>query len=154
MSGEDVKSESRRRFLTHVGNAGLAGGAVIGTVGLVAFTNLPVFNEVSSVHKLGRPRDFPSGGRRFLAGPRVFVGRDDRGLYAVSAVCTHLGCVIRDTESGFACPCHGSRYDQDGRVVGGPAPRGLSFVRLKLEVNGAVYADLAAPVDPDVRLEV
>ena len=84
----------------------------------------------------------------------MFVGRDDRGLYAVSAVCTHLGCVIRDTETGFACPCHGSRYDADGRVIGGPAPRGLSFVRLKVEVNGAVYADLSDPVDPDVRLEV
>ena len=44
MSGDDVKSESRRRFLTHVGNAGLAGGAVLGTVGMVAFSNLQVFN--------------------------------------------------------------------------------------------------------------
>ena len=83
----------------------------------------------------------------------MFVGRDVRGLYAVSAVCTHLGCIVRDAESGFACPCHGSRYDDTGHVIAGPAPRALSFVRLKLEVNGAVYVDLADVVDPDVRLE-
>ena len=154
MSEEDVKSEGRRRFLVNVGNAGLVGGTALGTVGLFAFANLPVFNEPSPVHKLGRPADFPRGSRRFLQGPRVFVMADERGLYAVSAVCSHLGCIVRDEATGFACPCHGSRHDSEGHVTAGPAPRPLTFVKLSLGVNGAVYADLSQAVTTDARLEV
>ena len=41
-------------------------------------------------------------------------------------VCTHLGCVpIRDDPTGWFCPCHGSHYDNSGRIVAGPAPKNL-----------------------------
>jgi ubiquinol-cytochrome c reductase iron-sulfur subunit len=43
----------------------------------------------------------------------------------VLGVCTHLGCVPNRTEEGWACPCHGSLYDNSGRVVRGPAPKNL-----------------------------
>jgi glycine/D-amino acid oxidase-like deaminating enzyme/nitrite reductase/ring-hydroxylating ferredoxin subunit len=52
------------------------------------------------------------------------VHRDDAGaLHCVSAVCTHLQCIVRwnDAERSWDCPCHGSRFDADGRVVQGPA---------------------------------
>jgi glycine/D-amino acid oxidase-like deaminating enzyme/nitrite reductase/ring-hydroxylating ferredoxin subunit len=51
------------------------------------------------------------------------VSRDDDGtLHAVSARCTHLGCIVRwnDAERSWDCPCHGSRYDQRGEVLHGP----------------------------------
>ncbi len=47
---------------------------------------------------------------------------------ALSAVCTHAGCLITNFDSGssqFVCPCHGSRYDVNGNVVSGPAPSPL-----------------------------
>ena len=50
--------------------------------------------------------------------------------YAISAVCTHLGCTV-DWDAAmqmFACPCHGSRYDQAGHVTQGPARRDLELV--------------------------
>jgi ubiquinol-cytochrome c reductase iron-sulfur subunit len=43
----------------------------------------------------------------------------------VVGVCTHLGCVPTRNNDGWTCPCHGSRYDNSGRVVHGPAPHNL-----------------------------
>jgi isorenieratene synthase len=39
--------------------------------------------------------------------------------------CTHQGCPVQKVADGFACPCHGGRYDEDGAVTGGPPPRPL-----------------------------
>jgi Glycine/D-amino acid oxidases (deaminating) len=55
---------------------------------------------------------------------RTGVYRDeDGGLHAVSARCTHLGCLVRfnAAERSWDCPCHGSRFDVDGAVLEGPA---------------------------------
>ncbi len=43
----------------------------------------------------------------------------------VVGICTHLGCVPNRTSEGWSCPCHGSVYDNSGRVVRGPAPKNL-----------------------------
>ncbi len=43
----------------------------------------------------------------------------------VLGICTHLGCVPNRTDKGWSCPCHGSIYDNSGRVVRGPAPNNL-----------------------------
>jgi cytochrome b6-f complex iron-sulfur subunit len=68
-----------------------------------------------------------------VGGRPVIVVNTDAGFAALSAVCTHLGCVVRWKKGRrqFFCPCHGGRFDVDGRVLGGPAPRPLA----KLEVE-------------------
>jgi len=43
----------------------------------------------------------------------------------VIGLCTHLGCVPTRKPEGWFCPCHGSRYDNSGRVLRGPAPKNL-----------------------------
>ena len=56
------------------------------------------------------------------------VHRDDDGrLHALSARCTHLGCIVdwNGAERSWDCPCHGSRFDVDGSVLSGPAVAGL-----------------------------
>jgi glycine/D-amino acid oxidase-like deaminating enzyme/nitrite reductase/ring-hydroxylating ferredoxin subunit len=61
-------------------------------------------------------------------GAELAVSRDDRGeLHAVSAVCTHLRCLVawNPAERSWDCPCHGSRFGQDGEVLEGPAVRPL-----------------------------
>ena len=49
--------------------------------------------------------------------------------YGLNAVCTHLGCVVPWVASAnqFQCPCHGSRYNNEGKVVRGPAPLSLAL---------------------------
>jgi glycine/D-amino acid oxidase-like deaminating enzyme/nitrite reductase/ring-hydroxylating ferredoxin subunit len=63
-----------------------------------------------------------------VGGERWAVHRDDAGdVHAVSARCTHLGCLVHfnDAERAWECPCHGSRFAVDGSVLQGPAVRPL-----------------------------
>ena len=62
----------------------------------------------------------------------VVEGEDSIGSYGLNAVCTHLGCVVpwNASENKFKCPCHGSQYDQTGKVVRGPAPLPLALAHV------------------------
>jgi glycine/D-amino acid oxidase-like deaminating enzyme/nitrite reductase/ring-hydroxylating ferredoxin subunit len=65
---------------------------------------------------------------------KVAVYRDENGTFHThSAVCTHLGCIVawNSSERTWDCPCHGSRFDKDGRVLNGPAIRNLSEIEEK-----------------------
>lgn len=86
-----------------------------------------------------RPRDcsgvenVPRGGGKVISldGQHVAVHRRDNGeVVKVSAVCTHMGCLVRwnDAERTWDCPCHGSRFTPEGLVVGGPAEAPLDQV--------------------------
>jgi Rieske Fe-S protein len=58
---------------------------------------------------------------------------DDQGVvHTVSAVCTHMGCILawNNTERSWDCPCHGSRFDHEGNVLHGPAVSPLKKVEL------------------------
>lgn len=59
------------------------------------------------------------------AGRSVALFRTAQGVYAISTVCTHLGCIVKPTVSGFDCPCHGSKFNHAGEVERGPAPKAL-----------------------------
>ena len=50
----------------------------------------------------------------------------DGDYQGISAVCTHQGCIVEPSGRGFRCPCHGSRFDQNGTNSGGPARRPLT----------------------------
>jgi len=68
--------------------------------------------------------------------PTYLIVNKDKTLqnYALNAVCTHLGCVVpwNKAENQFQCPCHGSRYDDTGKVVRGPAPLSLALANVKV----------------------
>ena len=69
-----------------------------------------------------------------VGGERVAVYRDSRGeVHAVSAVCTHLGCIVswNPAEGSWDCPCHGSRFGFEGEVLQGPAVRNLKNIEVE-----------------------
>ncbi|WP_046726814.1 FAD-dependent oxidoreductase [Streptomyces humi] len=77
-----------------------------------------------------RPEDIAPGDGAVVrvGGHRCAVHRDEGGqLHAVSATCTHLGCLVafNRAEQAWECPCHGSRFAPDGRILQGPAVRPL-----------------------------
>ncbi len=69
--------------------------------------------------------------------PTYLVVETDGTLadYGINAVCTHLGCVVpwNSSEDKFICPCHGSQYNAQGKVVRGPAPLSLALAHANVE---------------------
>jgi Rieske Fe-S protein len=63
-----------------------------------------------------------------VKGEKIAAYRDETGnLHAVSAVCTHLACIVgwNNAEKSWDCPCHGARFNFDGEVIHGPAVKDL-----------------------------
>lgn len=68
-------------------------------------------------------------------GKTMSVYRDESGkLFAVKSACTHMGGIVRwnDTEKSWDCPCHGARFDVEGKVLNGPATLDLEKIELPL----------------------
>lgn len=149
-----MEPTSRRSFLWKLGCAGLGLAALEGAWVTLGFGRAPVSYARSERVRLGDPARFALGTREYVEEAGVFVLRDERGLRALSARCTHLGCQVRAdaARDGFVCPCHGSRYDATGKVIGGPAPQPLAFVLLERDKRGRLFVDTAVPVAPDARL--
>lgn len=70
--------------------------------------------------------------------------QEDKTLasYGINAVCTHLGCVVpwNASENKFMCPCHGSQYDNTGKVVRGPAPLSLALAHANTQDDKVVLS--------------
>lgn len=93
----------------------------------VQYTDLVVAGDVDSVDeiKAGKGAIISRG----LS--KVAVYRDPKGeVHEFSAVCTHLGCIVKwnSSENTWDCPCHGSRFDALGKVIQGPANSDLAEV--------------------------
>lgn len=71
--------------------------------------------------------------------------------YGLNAVCTHLGCVVpwNSNEKKFMCPCHGSQYNREGKVVRGPAP--LSLALAHCETNDSDFVTFRPWTETDFR---
>jgi len=65
------------------------------------------------------------------------------GLFALSTICTHLGCTPNwlDSEAKFKCPCHGSGFYKSGMNFEGPAPRPLERYKVTLAEDGQILVD-------------
>merc|ERR1712070_838001 len=73
----------------------------------------------------------------------AWVVRDDESIFALSTVCTHLGCTPNwlPAESKFKCPCHGSGFRMTGIHFEGPAPRPLERFKISLANDGQILVD-------------
>jgi len=78
-----------------------------------------------------------------LKGDPTYLIVDGEGkleTFGVNAVCTHLGCVVPwvQAENKFKCPCHGSQYNSQGKLVRGPAPLSLALAKANVAESGAI----------------
>ncbi len=76
--------------------------------------------------------------------------KDDE-VIAVSASCTHLGCVVTwdEDQKIFKCPCHDGRYDMEGRVISGPPPQPLKRHKTRVEDGKIFLASETVPYGGD-----
>ncbi len=150
----DKGGMSRRGFL------GLASmGAVILSFlaslgGILRFAKPNIYYEESKKFKIGRPKNFPMGLVKKLEEKRIYVFSEKEGFHAISGVCTHLGCIVAITESGFQCPCHGSKFNRDGKVIAGPAPRPLPWLKMSQSVDGNLVVNAAKDVKKGTTFKV
>jgi len=146
MNKGDSKSVSRRDFLGLTA-FGVALTSLSGVVSWFARLFKPDvhYEEVKKV-KIGKPDQFPVGTWKKFDEQKLFVFSDEDGFYAITAVCQHLGCIVYKTDWGFQCPCHGSKYDKMGNVIGGPAPRGLPWFKIDQLVDGTLVVDMSKEV--------
>ena len=146
----DPEPISRRDFL---GQAGLwsAAAAILGSLAGMARLPMPrVLPEASTRFRAGSPLAFPAGTTTVLPERQVRIVSTDQGIAAMSLVCTHLGCIVGESPTGYLCPCHGSRFDEQGKVIGGPAPRPLRWLHVSQAADGNLVVDTAKEVGPEV----
>jgi cytochrome b6-f complex iron-sulfur subunit len=143
----------RRDFLglAALGAAGAAALFALG--GILRLPKAAVLPSPSKKFRVALPESLAPG-EAFLPPRRsVALFRDSSGVYAVSMVCTHLGCIVKSAPDGFHCPCHGSRFAPDGSVVRGPAPKGLPWYAVTSAGGGSYIVDEGKVVPPGTRAE-
>ena len=125
-----MEKQGRRTFL----GACLAGAAAVAA----AAAGYPIFRylapkpgESGAQKVVFSVADIPEGEAKFFeyAGSSAVVVKTKTGeLIALSAVCTHLGCIVQweMAQQDFLCPCHAGRYTPEGTVISGPPPKPLA----------------------------
>jgi cytochrome b6-f complex iron-sulfur subunit len=130
----------------------------LGLSGLVAFQGLRRFLSYESAPPmvtravLEEPVLYAVGSLSPVPEIHAWLGRDTAGFYALSGVCTHLGCLVRQEGDQLVCPCHGSRFTQDGAVLQGPAAQSLRHVEVMLSADNRLVVDTQVVVPAHQRL--
>lgn len=118
-------------------------------LGVARFMMPNVLVEPPTTFKIGPPNDYAPGtvSTKWQAQFNIWVvnGEVDGAqmIYALSTVCTHLGCTPNwlEGEQKFKCPCHGSGFYKNGVNFEGPAPRPLERVGIRLAEDGMLEVD-------------
>jgi len=116
--------QSRRTFITTLSLLLVSGGMLVRYL-------TPRSSGKRRVLASAAAADVPANGALVFRSERIALLRDEIGCYALSLICTHLGCTVTVTEGELSCPCHGSLFDRQGRVLKGPADKPL----MRLAVN-------------------
>lgn len=155
---EQEKHSMPRRYFLEILGGSAVGIAAAGSIVLTAqYLSPNVLHEPPLKFKAGTVEDYPPDSVTLLVDQKSYIVRGKEGyFYAMSAVCTHLGCITgwRSDQGIIACPCHGSRFDREGNVIGGPAPHSLQRFQISLEDRGQLVVDKGQIVGEDVILKV
>jgi len=174
---DDSREVTRRSFFAVLG----WGAFVVASVGTLYESLKFVFPNATAedppTFKADKPSEYGVGSTTVITDKRVVINRDPDGFYAISLICTHLGCTprffsdvtsdlvnqgitgLRATRAnpileGFKCPCHGSRYYRDAINFFGPAPLPMDRLHMEVARDGRLLIDRSQVVDRTVRLKV
>ena len=142
-----VEPIKRRSFFSWLTLAWLAFTAATGTFfGIMLRFMFPnVLFEPKQTFKAGYPDDYNIGEVSVNLKEKygVWIVRSTEEIYALSTVCTHLGCTPNwlKNENKFKCPCHGSGFRKTGINFEGPAPRPLERFKISLANDGQILID-------------
>jgi Rieske Fe-S protein len=125
---------TRRTFL--IGCAGvLCPGGITGCQNREKLTE-PTYVRIAKIDELNEGyNNFPL--------QLVALYRQGEDIKALSLMCTHQQCPVKPEGQGFLCPCHGSRFDYEGRVLNGPAQVDLRWLPVKISEAGEVSVQFA-----------
>ncbi len=145
----DKKTISRRRLIGYAwtGAAAIVIGELIG--GTFAFLwPRRKGPKAETVFIAGKVTDFKVGEVIPFRKDRAFVLRTEGGFLSISAICTHLHCIVNwnEVSKKFECPCHGAKFNSNGEVLEGPPPRPLDLYKLQI-VAGNLVIDRANPIE-------
>ncbi len=144
--GQTPEPENRRDILSWAA-LGAASVTVLGTCGTMARLVKPrLLPEAASRFSIGHPEEFVRGTEKIITQRNVVIVATQDGVAAISLVCTHLGCIVARTAQGFSCPCHGSDFDDQGKILGGPAPKDLPWLEVSRRADGKLQVDLKQEV--------
>ncbi len=138
--GDEKKEPMRRRsFINYCIGASLVtfGGFTAYAFAKYVFPPGALGAETGSEAVRMSLAELPVGSAKFFrykGEPSVVVRVNEKSVRALSAVCTHLGCIVKwdGTKNALVCPCHAAVFDVNGNVVGGPAPRPLASLPAKI----------------------
>jgi len=140
---EQKATVTRRDFFNEMAAGALGIAAVGAAVVTVRYLSPNVLFEPPTRFHAGQPEDYPVNSVTYIEDQQVYIVRTEQGFFAESAVCTHLGCITRwnPEANRIQCPCHGSRFNRDGSVDHGPAPRPLTHFDIRLTPDGTLLVD-------------
>ncbi len=141
MNHEKNNGVGRRDFLTKAAVGSIAGAGALMFAGVIQLPLPKAFNEPGSRFKIGYPDGFPLNAYKTIADRNVFILRNEEGFRALSSICTHLGCIVSYEGTGFVCPCHGSKFNEVGNVLSGPAPKALEWLKMGVTPEGKLFVD-------------
>ncbi len=166
-----MEKNSRRSFLTRSAKVLLGFTIATGIWPYIRSLIANVLYEPPKRFKVGAAENF-SQGVTFIESRQVFIFREGNAFHSISGVCTHLGCTIKysllsrekdltvrgmsyRSKGEFHCPCHGSKFYDEGTNFAGPAPRPLQWYQMELSPeDGQLTIDFSRQVDRDFRLVV
>ena len=146
---------TRRFFLGLLGKLSILTALLAEAVGAIKAFIPQVLYEPPSKLKVGKADEFPEE-LTFLPEFKLYIFRKGNDFHAVSAVCTHLYCVVdwKPDRQKFFCSCHGSAFSKDGINLAGPAPKPLPWFALSLASDGHLVVDSQKQVGQDYKFSI